>query len=117
MQDRTTPLPLPIACGKKVFAAFDVAGLTSDGGISFVRSVDDRLGLTASLAALLPDPRDLRYVTHSALDLLRQRVYSIVAGYEDLNDAARLRGDPALKLAVGRDALDSDADLGSPATL
>ncbi len=94
-----------------------MAGLTSDGGISFIRSVDDRLGLTASLAPLLPDPRDPRYVTHTALDLLRQRVYSIIAGYEDLNDAQRLRGDPALKLAVGRDALDPDADLGSPATL
>ena len=59
MQDRTVPLALPSPARKKVVVAFDVAGLTGDGGIGFVRSVDGRLGLTASLAELPAAPPTL----------------------------------------------------------
>jgi hypothetical protein len=55
-------------------------------------------------------------VTHSLLDLIRQRVYQIAAGYEDANDAETLRHDPALKLACGRAPL-SGAHLASQPTL
>jgi Transposase DDE domain group 1 len=62
-----------------------------------LREFDERLGLTAGLDELLMDQRDRRYVTHSALTLLRQRVYQIAAGYEDANDASFLRHDPVLR--------------------
>lgn len=117
MQDPTTPFAVPTPRGKKVLAAFDTGELTTDSGLTFVRSVDDRLGLTASLASLLPDPRNPLLIHHSHLDLLRQRVYAIVAGYEDTNDATKLRSDPALKLATGRSPFDPASDLGSQPSL
>ncbi len=117
MQDPTTLFPVPTPTGKKVFAAFDTGELTTDSGITFIRSVDEQIGLTASLAPLLPDPRNPLLVHHQHLDLLRQRVYSIVAGYEDTNDATKLRSDPAFKLAAGRMPFDSRTDLASQPSL
>jgi hypothetical protein len=117
MQHPTINIPLPNPGGKKVYATFDIGSLSTDAGLAFVRQVDDRLGLTASLAGLLPDPRNPLFTVHSHLDLFRQRVYSIVAGYEDTNDAKTLRGDPALKLATGRDPMDPLEDLGSQSSL
>ena len=66
-----------------------------------VREFDQRLGLTAGLRELLVDQRDARYVEHPVLDLLRQRIYQIAAGYEDANDASLLRHDPTLRAVVG----------------
>ena len=117
MQDPTTLFPVPTPTGKKVYAAFDTGELTTDAGIAFIRSVDEQLGLTADLAPLLPDPRNPLLVHHQHLDLLRQRVYSIVAGYEDTNDATKLRSDPAFKLAAGRAPFDPRSDLASQPSL
>ncbi|MBM3273754.1 MAG: IS1380 family transposase, partial [Candidatus Sericytochromatia bacterium] len=117
MQHLTTRFPVPTPRGKKVFAAFDPGELTTDAGIAFIRSVDDRLGLTASLAPLLPDPRNPLLIHHPHLDLLRQRVYAIIAGYEDTNDATKLRSDPALKLATGRSPFDPADDLAGQPSL
>jgi len=117
MQDPTTPFAVPTPRGKKVYAAFDTGELTTDAGIAFIRSVDDRLGLTATMAPLLPDPRNPLLIHHPHLDLLRQRVYAIVAGYEDTNDATKLRSDPAFKLAAGRAPFDPRSDLASQPSL
>jgi hypothetical protein len=78
--------------------------------------LDRSLGLTEAVAAACPDPRRKKSIQHSFLDLIRQRVYQIAAGYEDANDAHTLRHDPALKLAVGRAPL-TGADLASQPTL
>jgi hypothetical protein len=94
---------------------FDGGRLTSDGGWAWVEEADRALGLCVGLAAVLPDRRRRRG-RHSLLDLLRQRVYQIAAGYEDQNDADRLRGDPLLKLVCGR-LPDSGGDLASQPTL
>ena len=78
--------------------------------------VDKALGLTAQMAARLDDSRQAGKVRHSLHDLLRQRIYQIAAGYEDCNDADRLRSDPILKVAAGRRP-ETDADLASQPTL
>lgn len=88
--------------------------LTSDGGWSWVAEADAALGLTAALAAAVPDPRRRRG-RHTLLGLLRQRIYQIVAGYEDQDDADALRADPLLKLVCGR-LPESDPDLASQPT-
>ena len=75
---------------------------------------DHALGLCAVLAAVLPDWRRRRG-RHTVLDLLRQRIYQIVAGYEDQDDADTLRTDPLLKLVCGRLPA-SDPDLASQPT-
>jgi len=95
---------------------FDGGDISSDGGLMLLAAVDKALGLTAQMAARLDDSRQPGKVRHSVHDLLRQRVYQIAAGYEDCNDADRLRGDPILKIAVGRRP-ESDVDLASQPTL
>jgi hypothetical protein len=93
----------------------DFAGgtLTSDAGLVLVREFDAQFDLTADVARRLTDGRDARYVTHDVARLVRQRLYQIAAGYEDANDADRLRLDPTFQLVAG----DGRAPLGSQPTL
>jgi hypothetical protein len=105
----TPPAMLPLTVD------FQGGRLTSDGGWPWVAEADHALGLTAALAAALPDHRRRRG-RHTLLALLRQRIYQIVAGYEDQDDADALRSDPLLKLVCGR-LSESDPDLASQPTL
>jgi Transposase DDE domain group 1 len=72
--------------------------ITGDAGLLPLRAFDQRHQLTSDLAALLSDPRQDERVRHDSLALLRQRLYQIVAGYEDANVADRLRHDPTLQI-------------------
>jgi len=101
---------------KPLVARFDQPRSSSDAGAVLLRLLDDRLGITQALAGALPDVRDPSRVQHSQLDLVRQRVYGIACGYEDGNDASRLRHDPTQLLLLGRDPLAGDP-LGSQPTL
>ena len=78
------------------------ADISSDAGAVLLRQMDESLGLTADLAAHLPDARRQDRVVHGRLEQTRQRVYQIALGYEDCNDADDLRHDPLLKLACDR---------------
>jgi hypothetical protein len=89
--------------------------LTSDGGLAWVQQADGALGLCAALAAQVPEWRR-GPVRHSRETLVRQRVFQIVCGYADQDDADRLRTDPLLKLVCGR-GLEPEADLASQPTL
>jgi Transposase DDE domain group 1 len=102
------PLALPLAVD------FQGGRLTSDGGWPWVAEADAALGLSAALAVVLPEWRRRRG-RHTRLELLRQRIYQIAAGYEDQNDADTLRRDPLLKLVCGR-LPESDPDLASQPT-
>lgn len=88
-------------------ADFGGGQITSDAGLLLLRAFDERHHLTRDLADRLSDPRQDDRVRHDALALLRQRIYQIVAGYEDANDAGRLRHDPLLQIVT-------DQPLGSP---
>jgi hypothetical protein len=98
--------------GRKVQAQFNGGDITSDGGVMLLREVDRRLQLTKRIAAALNDPRCPSKTHHSLLHMLRQRVYGLALGYEDLNDHKTLRKDPAIQTAV-----DQDQDLASTSTL
>lgn len=87
---------------RKLAIDFDGGTITSDAGLTLVREFDERLGLTAGLAKLVADGRDQRYVEHSMLTLLRQRIYQIIGGYEDGNDATYLRDDRTLQTVAGQ---------------
>jgi hypothetical protein len=84
---------------RKVVADFSGGTLSSDGGVLLVRQVDAGLGLTASLAQCFSDGRQAVYVDHTVQQLLAQRIYGLVLGYEDLNDHDWLRLDPLLATA------------------
>jgi hypothetical protein len=102
--------------GKCLRGGFDGGDISSDGGVMLLATADQRLGLTAALAACVHDPRDQSQVRHQLLTLLGQRVYQIACGYEDCNDADDLRFDLAFKTALGRRPK-SDRDLASQPTL
>ena len=87
---------------KPVLAVFDQPASSSDGGALLLKLADDRLRLTRAVAAALPDERAAGRVKHSLLDIVQQRVFGIGNGYEDANDAARLRSDPTHQLLLGR---------------
>jgi len=115
MTDCSAELTLFPLSHKPVVVCANGGALTSDAGALLLRQLDERLGLTRRLAECLADRRDPAKVRHEVLLLLRQRIYQIALGYEDCNDADRLRSDPALKLAVGR--APADPDLASQPTL
>lgn len=93
----------PDLAARPVMVEFDHANLSSEAGSVLLGSLDRAVGLTAAIARALRDPRDVDRRQHELVDLFRQRVYSIANGYEDGNDAARLREDPALRLLVSGD--------------
>jgi hypothetical protein len=92
----------PACKRRKVEAEFSGGDVTSDGGILLLRQVDRRLGLTAAVSKFLKDPRDPNKVVHKLHDLVRQRVFGLALGYEDLNDHQTLRDDPGFQAGVDR---------------
>lgn len=103
---------LPRVAGRKIEVAFCGGDVTSDGGAILLREADRRLRLTRDVARRLPDSRRGNRLAHSLQSMLRQRVFALALGYEDLNDHGQLRQDPCFQAAVGR-----DTPLASPATL
>jgi hypothetical protein len=91
------------------------APLTSDAGLLIIRQFDDRIGLTKQFADALDDRRDPTLARQSYLGMVRQRIYGILADYEDQNDHDTLRSDPVFKLIADR--LPDDPDLASQPTL
>jgi hypothetical protein len=87
---------------RKIEASFSGGDVSSDGGVMLLRQADRRLGLCRALDAVIADPRDPDLVTHRQLDLLRQRIYGLALGYEDLNDHDTLRTDLAWQCAIKR---------------
>ncbi len=89
---------------RKVEAHFGGGAVSSDGGALLLRQADRRLNLTARVALALGDERRAASCEHHVLGLLRQRVYALALGYEDLSDHQTLRDGPGLQTAVERDA-------------
>ena len=85
---------------RPIHCDFSGGQITSDAGLLPLRAFDQHQHLTRDLAELLSDPREEERVRHDSLLLLRQRIYQIVAGYEDANDADRLRHDPLLQIVA-----------------
>jgi len=82
---------------------FDGGNMTSDGGVMLMAALDKRLGLIDAAACTIVDPREPSSITHGVRGILRQRVYGLVQGWEELNNHTQLRADVAYQTAVGRD--------------
>ncbi len=92
---------------KKLVANFSGGQISTEAGLLPLRAFDERYRLTQQVAGLLSDSRDQTQIDHSCLVILRQRLYQIVAGYEDADDADQLRHDPVFQLLA-------DVPVGQP---
>jgi hypothetical protein len=101
--------PLRPQLDRRLRPRFFGAQVTSDAGLLAYRELDDALDLTRTAAGQLPDHRTGQNTQHGAAALLRQSIYSRLAGYEDLNDAERHRFDPTMRTVVGGRAKDHTA--------
>lgn len=81
---------------------FEGGDITSDGGVVLLRQVDRLIGLSQAVAKALKDNRRRASCKHDGVSLLRQRIYALASGYEDLNDHQDLRHDTAIQTAVER---------------
>ncbi len=100
---------LKLQFDKRLRLEFHGARITSDAGLLVCRELDEVLGLTEMAPIYLQETRGGRNVQHELVPLLRQSVYSRLAGYEDTNDAVRLAKDPAMQAVVGRRAMEKQA--------
>ena len=91
---------LRVRFDRRMRMQFQGAKVTSDAGLLAVRELDEVLGLTEWAGLTLADTRTGRNIEHDQMALLRQSVYSRLAGYEDTNDAERLAVDPAMRALV-----------------
>ena len=86
---------------RRLMLQFRGSVVTSDAGLLAYRELDDALGLTTTAGEMLADARTGKNGRHALVGLLRQSVFGRLAGYEDVNDAERLRHDPAMRWIVG----------------
>src|SRR5262245_4802718 len=108
MGDRQYDL-LRVDFDRQIKLEFHGSTVTSDAGLLAYRDLDDALGLTSTAVSGLHDTRTGQNTPHTLTALLRQSIYSRLAGYEDVNDAERLCLDPAMRTAVGGRAKDQAA--------
>ena len=104
----------PTLFDKPLIATFDTPHQSTDGGAILLKAIEDELGLTARLAACLPEWRQAGKIEHDLPTLIRQRCFGLACGYPDANDAAALKADPILKLLVGRDPITGPALASQP---
>ena len=93
--------PLRLDFDRRLTLQFRGSVVTSDAGLLAYRELDDALGLSVMAGGALADARTGRNGRHALVGLLRQSVFGRLAGYEDVNDAERLRHDPAMRWIVG----------------
>ena len=86
---------------RRLMVEFRGSVVTSDAGLLAYRELDDTLGLTTLAGEMLADARTGKNGRHALIGMLRQSVFGRLAGYEDVNDAERLRHDPAMRWIVG----------------
>lgn len=103
--------------GKKVTVDFTAPELSSLGGLMFVREYErSSCRIIERIESCIKDPRFKPMVVHNQTEMLRQRIYQIIAGFEDADDCDRLCGDRILKMCAGRSATD-ETNLASQPTM
>ena len=85
---------------QEVTVGFDGGRVVTDAGLLSMRTFEKKLGILSDLAERLPDPRSQKHITYPREEILSQRVYQILAGYPDGNDAQTLRHDPLFQTLV-----------------
>jgi hypothetical protein len=105
--------PFQLSFNPPLKVHFQGSRVTSDSGLLLVRELDERLGLSALIVENITDDRSGKNTQLPLPDLLRQSIYSRLAGYEDVNDAERLSQDPTFRLIGSEKIWDRGAALPS----
>ena len=113
MGEKQNQQPFQLLFNTSLKVDFQGSRVTSNGGLILVRELDERLGLEKLIEEHLSDSRQGLNKQFTLADLLRQSVYSRLAGYEDLNDAERLAVGPAFRLISSQRIRDRGAALTS----
>jgi len=109
----TQKRPFQLSFNSSLRVDFQGARVTSDGGLILVRELDERVGLSELTERHLTDSRRGKNTQLPLADLLRQSVYSRLAGYDDVNDAERISQDPTFRLIGSRKIWERGAALTS----
>jgi Transposase DDE domain group 1 len=94
------PLPYDFYAQRQLVVRYSDLELSSDAGILLARQAEEQEQICRGLADCIIEWRDAHKITHSLHQLVSQRVYQLVGGYEDANDSNFLRHDPIYKIAV-----------------
>lgn len=105
---------LPSIDNKRVEISFTGHDISSDGGLLLMKEVERKSGIIKSIVSCMVDDRHQGYIQHSYQEIAEQRVYQIIAGYEDANDCNKLRDDTVLKMSVGRSPISGKALASQP---
>jgi hypothetical protein len=97
---------------REMVAEFNGGAISSDAGAVLLRETDQKLRLIERLSECFLDARNPGLVEHSVGQMLRQRVYALALGYEDINDHEQLRNDPLLRVLAGKAEPDKEALAG-----
>lgn len=101
-QCTATLFPFQPLGSREVVGSFDGGKITSDAGALLLREVEAKFGFIEQFARCFTDHRDPELIEHPLPDLLKQRIFALCCGYEDLNDHDQLRLDPLLAILVGK---------------
>lgn len=93
---------------REAVARFDGGTITTEAGALLLHRIEEKTGILRQFARCFRDYRKPELIEHSVAELVRQRVYGLTLGYEDLNDHDRLRADPLLALLSGKADLEGD---------
>jgi len=97
-----TSFPFATGFRREAVARFDGGAITTEAGALLLHRVEQVTGIVGRFARCFRDARRPELVEHSVAELVRQRVYGLALGYEDLNDHDRLRADPLLAMLAGK---------------
>lgn len=117
MSEPTDNLSLNFPSIKTLKVKFSELDLSSDGGLLLVKQAEQNLKVCEGMANCLEEKREVQKVVHPLLQLISQRVYQIVAGYEDVNDSNYLRHDPIFKTICGKEPIIGEELLASQPTM
>jgi hypothetical protein len=113
----SSDLPYNFDVPRSLVVQFSDLELSSDAGILLARQAEESVQICRTLAGCIEEWRDPNKITHSLEQLVSQRVYQLVGGYEDANDSNQLRHDPIYKIACGRLPLAEEELLASQPTM